>query len=70
MNILDKIEVVCIRIEDLHEKLMIAHELCNEPGIDSELKLIRYLEVERLNNVIESLKELKNNLFIEAGLKP
>ena len=47
---------------------MNAHELCNEPGISYEIQYARYLELERLNKVIEALKQVKEGLFIEAGI--
>jgi len=68
MNIYEKIDIVCERIEELHESLMNAHELCNEPGISYEIQYARYLELERLNKVIEALKQVKEGLFIEAGI--
>jgi hypothetical protein len=68
MNIYEKIDILCERIENLHENLMSAHDLCNEEGIVQELKIERYLEIERLDRTIEILKTMKKELFIEAGI--
>lgn len=68
MNIYNKIDILCERIEDLHKALMSAYELCNEAGIGQDLQLKRYLEVESLNRTIEVLNKMKAGLFIEAGI--
>jgi len=68
MNIYEKIDTLCERIEGLHEMLMSAHELCNESGINHQLQLERYLEVERLDKAIKILNDMKKDLFIEAGI--
>jgi hypothetical protein len=68
MNIYEKIDILCERIENLHENLMSAYELYNEEGIGQDLKIERYLEIERLNKTIEILNNMKKELFIEAGI--
>ena len=68
MNIYEKIDILCERIEDLHERLMSAYDLYNEEGISQDLKIERYLEIERLDRTIEILKTMKKELFIEAGI--
>jgi hypothetical protein len=68
MNIYEKIDTLCQRIKDLHESLMHAHDLCNEPGISHDMQSERYLEVERLDRIIETLNIMKKELFIEAGI--
>lgn len=68
MNIYEKIDILCERIEGLHENLMSAYDLCNEEGIGQELKIERYLEIERLDRTIEILKTMKKELFTEAGI--
>ena len=47
---------------------MSAYDLCNEEGIGQDLKIERYLEIERLDRTIEILKTMKKELFIEAGI--
>ena len=47
---------------------MSAYELYNEEGIGQDLKIERYLEIERLNKTIEILNNMKKELFIEAGI--
>jgi hypothetical protein len=68
MNIYEKIDILCERIENLHEDLMSAYDLCNEEGIGQDLKIERHLDLERLNKTIETLKTMKKELFIEAGI--
>jgi len=68
MNIYEKIDILCEKIEDLHEGLMSSYDLYNEEGIGQELKIERYLEIERLDRTIEILKTMKKELFIEAGI--
>jgi hypothetical protein len=68
MNIYEKIDILCERIENLHEDLMSAYDLCNEEGIGQGLKIERHLDLERLNKTIETLKTMKKELFIEAGI--
>jgi hypothetical protein len=68
MNIYEKIDILCERIKILHERLMHAHELCNETGISHDLQLERYLEIERIEKTIEILNNMKKDLFIEAGI--
>lgn len=68
MNILDKIDILCSRIEDLQELIHQMHELANEPGILSDLQRERYLEIEKTQEKIDLLNSLKKDLFIEAGI--
>ena len=68
MNIYNKIDVLCERIESLHETLMHAHELCNEAGLTQEIQLRRYLEIENIDRTIEALNNIKKDLFLEAGI--
>lgn len=68
MNILDKIDILCSRIEDLQELIHQMHELANEPGISSDIQRERYLEIEKTQEKIDLLNSLKKDLFIEAGI--
>ena len=68
MNTYEKIDILCERIEGLHENLMSAYDLCNEAGIGHDIHTERYSEIERLNRTIEILNNMKKELFIEAGI--